>query len=280
LDITFEGAEVLRMRAATDRLAREFGRQAFGNDPAGYHSARPGYPDWVYDTLTSRCGLRGGAAVFEIGAGTGTATRRLLELGADPLVAVEPDRRLADFLRANNPDQALTVMVSPFEEVALERGAFDLGVSATAFHWLDEASALAKIANLLRSGGWWVAVWNEFGDDTRPDPFHEATKKLLEAPSSPSAGERGVPFALDFEARLAALNRSGDFDLMETKTSRWSLVLDAEQTVALYATYSNVNARSDRDAVLAELGRIAREQFENRVVRNMMTSLFIGRRAG
>ena len=36
----------------------------------------------------------------------------------------------------------------------------------------------------------------------------------------------------------------------------------------------------DRDAVLAELDRIARESFENRVVRNMTTSLFIARRAG
>jgi SAM-dependent methyltransferase len=234
----------------------------------------------VYDALIARCGLRRNVAVFEIGAGTGTATRRLLELGADPMVAIEPDQRLANFLSANNPDKALSVMVSSFEDAVLEKEAFDLGVSATAFHWLDEPSALAKIATLLRPGGWWVAVWNEFGDDSRPDPFHDATKELLAAPASPSAGERGVPFAMDFEARLAALKRSGAFDPAESKASRWSLDLDAEQTVALYATYSNVNARSDRNAVLAELGRIAREDFDNRVVRNMTTSLFIARRAG
>ena len=263
----------------TNKLAREFGRQAFGADPAAYHNARPEYPEWVYDTLTSRCGLRRGAAVFEIGAGTGTATRKLLELGADPLLALEPDQRLADFLRANNPDEALTVMVSPFEDAVLEKKAFDLGVSATAFHWLDEVSALAKIASLIRPGGWWAAVWNEFGDDSRPDPFHEATRELLEAPASPSAGERGVPFALDYEARLSALKRSGEFDFVENQTSRWSLALDAEQTVALYATFSNVNARVDRETVLAKLGRIALENFDNRVVRNMMTSLYMGRRA-
>lgn len=49
--------------------------------------------------------------------------------------------------------------------------------------------------------------------------------------------------------------------------------------MALYATYSNVNARSDRDAVLAELGRVARNDFGNRVIRNMITSLYIARRA-
>jgi hypothetical protein len=121
------------MQITKERLAKEFGRQAFGENPASYHVARPEYPGWVYDTLTSRCGLRHNAAVFEIGAGTGTATHRLLELGADPLVAIEPDQRLADFLRANNPDKALKVVAVPFEDAALEAAAFDLGVSATAF---------------------------------------------------------------------------------------------------------------------------------------------------
>ncbi|WP_454010859.1 class I SAM-dependent methyltransferase [Aquamicrobium terrae] len=274
----YRSGEFGEMHIAPGRLAKDFGRQAFGENPAAYHDARPEYPEWVYETLTSRCGLRRNAAVFEIGAGTGTATHRLLELGANPLVAVEPDRRLADFLRATHPDKALTVMVSSFEGVALEKETFDLGVSATAFHWLDEDEALVKIASLLRPRGWWAALWNVFGDDSRPDPFHEATKELLEAPASLSAGERGVPFALDSAARLAALKRSGAFDLVENEARRWSLVLDAEQTVALYATYSNVTARADYKAVLAELGRIAREDFGNRIVRNMTTSLYIARR--
>jgi SAM-dependent methyltransferase len=266
------------MNKATDTLAKKFGRQAFGQNPAGYHAARPEYPEWVYDTLTSRCGLRRNAAVFEIGAGTGTATHRLLELGARPLVAIEPDENLAEFLRATNPDQALTVMVSAFESAVLERETFDLGLSATAFHWLDEDSALVKIASLLRPGGWWVTVWNVFGDDSRPDPFHDATRELMEGPASPSAGERGIPFALDSAARLEALKRSCAFDLVDHQASRWSLILDAEQTVELYATFSNVSARSDRQAVLAEIGRIARQDFGNRVIRNMVTSLYIGRR--
>jgi SAM-dependent methyltransferase len=261
-------------------LVRQFGRQAFGEDPGSYNSARPEYPEWVYTTLASVCGLRRNAAVFEIGAGTGTATRRLLELGADPLTAIEPDRRLADFLRTSNPDAALNVVVAPFEDVSLEEAAFDLGVSATAFHWLDEGPALAKIASLLRAGGWWAAVWNVFGDDSQPDPFHEATKDLLGAPNNPSAGERGIPFALDSVARLTALKRTGAFDVAECRTGRWSLVLDADQTVALYATYSNVIARRDRGAVLAEIDRIARDGFMNRVVRHVTTSLYIARRPG
>ena len=261
------------------RLERQFGRQAFGADPAGYDAARPDYPDWVFDTLSSRCGLGRKTATFEIGAGTGKATRRLLELGADPLTVVEPDQRLVDFLRGTNPGKPLRAVVAPFEDAELREAAFDLGVSATSFHWLDEERALARIVRLLRPGGWWAAVWNVFGDESQPDPFHEATSRLTGGPRSPSQGERGVPFALDSAARLAALRHASGFDVIDHKVSRWPLVLDAEQTVALYATYSNITAHPDRDHVLAEIGRIARDEFGGRVIRNMTTSLYIARRS-
>jgi len=110
-------------------MDRQFGRQAFGIDPGGYHAARPAYPDWVFEVLRERCGLAPKVAVFEIGPGTGTATQRLLELGADPLVAVEPDDRLAGFLRETIPDEALTVVISTFEDAVLPEASFDLGPS-------------------------------------------------------------------------------------------------------------------------------------------------------
>jgi SAM-dependent methyltransferase len=259
-------------------IHRTFGRQAFGRDPAGYDAARPAYPDWVFDFLGKRCGLVPNAVTFEIGAGTGTATRRLLELGANPLLAVEPDDRLAAFLRKTIPDKALTVIVAPFEEAVLQEASFDLGLSATAFHWLSEDFALTRVAKLLRPGGWWAMLWNVFGDSRRPDPFHEATKSFLNKPLSPSAGNGEIPFALDAEARLAALERTRAFDKVEHRTSTWSLVLDPDQTVALYATYSNINIRPDRKDVLTELRRIARDDFQGCVTRNMVTSLYVARR--
>lgn len=255
-----------------------FGRQAFGLDPLSYHTVRPAYSNWVYKTLQERCGLAQDTAVFEIGAGTGLATQRLLDLGANPLIAIEPDNRLGDFLRNNVSDTALTVVSSAFEDVILEDNRFDLGFCATAFHWLNEDAALNKVAALLRPGGWWAMVWNVFGDDNRPDPFHEATKSLLDGPLSPSAGVNDLPFALDVESRIAAMNRTQSFDCIQYQMEEWSLTLDTDQTVALYATYSNINIREDRDVVLNELARIARDQFQGRVTRNMITSLYIAQR--
>ena len=121
-------------------------------------------------------------------------------------------------------------------------------------------------------------VWNVFGDPDRADPFHEATRLLLDGPVSPSRDDRPIPYALDKDARLAALEHARAFDTIEHRTSAWSLDLDAEQTVNLYATYSNINIRPDREAILMELGRKAREEFQGRVTRNMITSLYIARR--
>jgi hypothetical protein len=265
------------------RLARSFGRQAFGEDPANYDAARPPYPDWVFEDLRTRCGLRPGCAMFEVGAGAGTATRRLLAEGADPLVAIEPDPRLADYLRSTTPSPALQVVTATFEDADLPRGGFDLGLAATSFHWVEALSGLNKVAGLLRPGGWWAMVWNVFGDDDRPDPFHDATDALLnDGPKSHSQSAKGTANALSTNDWKSAFGRSGAFDDLAWRRGAWELVIDPDQVVALYSTYSNIAAYppDERRQVLAELRRIAADEFDGRVVRNMITILYSARRRG
>jgi hypothetical protein len=90
--------------------------------------------------------------------------------------------------------------------------------------------------------------------------------------------DREIPFAQDKDARLKALRESNAFDDIEHRSSAWSLILDTDQVVNLYATYSNINIRPDQETILAELGRIARDKFQGVVTRNMTTSLYIARR--
>jgi len=137
---------------------------------------------------------------------------------------------------------------------------------------------MAKVAALLRPGGTWAMVWNVFADANRPDPFHDATQSLFAAAPRLSRRTDADHVALDAGARIAAIERTGAFDDVEHHARPWSLVLDPDQTVALYATYSNVTMRPDRETVLAELGRVAREEFAGRVTRNMVTSLYVARR--
>jgi len=263
------------------QIARSFGRQAFGEDPANYDAARPDYPDWVFETLRERCGLGPSCATFEVGAGTGKATRALLAAGDDPLVAIEPDARLEAFLSSSAASPALQVVSAPFETAALPRADFDLGFAATSFHWIDAQAGLNRVAALLRPGGWWAMVWNVFGDDTRPDPFHDATDALLnDGPKSPSQTAKGTSNALSVNDWMSAFGRCGAFENIVARAEPWALVIDPDQVVALYATYSNIAAYppDERRQVLAELRRIAADQFGGRVVRNMITILYTARR--
>ncbi len=258
-------------------LTPEEGRGAFGADAANYDAARPGYPDWVFERLADTGGLKPGTCAFEIGPGTGQATAALLTAGANPLTAVEPDARLAAYLRAKFAAPALTVLNAAFEDAMLEPAVFDLGTAATSFHWMDQRTALAKIARSLRRQGWWAAWWNVFGDPDRQDAFHEATNTLLNG-ADRSPGQ--YPFALDSAARLADIAAVDAFDQVEFEIQKWTLALTTAQMRALYATYSQFSAlpADARERLLDGLAQIAEHDFGGRVERNMCTSLYMARR--
>ena len=258
------------------------GRAAFGEDPAAYRNARPPYPEALYERLVQRTGLAPGAVVFEIGPGPGLATGRLLELGADPLLAIEPDARLAGYLRGACPQPALSIVNQTLEEAELPVGRFDLGVAATSFHWLDQASALAKVRAALRPGGWWAMWWTNFSRSRGPDPFQDATRHLFaETPRAPSHGRRGGPsFAMDREARLADLADAGFVDA-EVKVWPWTITLETEKLAALYATFSPIQALTvhQRRVFLDGLAEVAERQFGGRVQRWYSSVLYTARRA-
>lgn len=102
-----------------------------------------------------------------------------------------------------------------------------------------------------------------------------ALRAVLEGAAAAFAAQHASPAEID---ELMCLEETIEKLVDSPERSQWALVLDADQTMALYATYSNVNARPDREAVLTEIGRIARADFTDRVVRNMTTSLYIARR--
>jgi SAM-dependent methyltransferase len=255
-------------------IDREEGRSVFGTAAAEYAAGRPGYPDRVYEILRDRCGLRPSSHVLEIGPGTGQATARLVEIAA-AVVAVEPSPPLATVLRELLPTERLEILVEPFEDVVFTSSSFDLVASATAFHWLDPDVAFPKVRSVLRRGGWLALWWNVFGDPDLPDPFHDATEKVLPAlPTGPS-GSRGGEHGLDVDERLRELSDHGFLEAQH-ESVRWTLVLDPTRTRQLYASYSNVARQpaAVRTAILDELERIAREEFGGRVERQMVTPVY------
>jgi SAM-dependent methyltransferase len=260
------------------RIEKSEGRRLFGTDSAAYELGRPGHAAEVYEILRERCGLRPPTKVLEIGAGTGQATRRLLELGADPLVVVEPDPALAELLGERFGDR-VAVRRSTLEDADLEDD-FELAAAASSFHWVEEDVGLARIRDALRPGGWVALWWTAFGDANRPDPFRDATEPFArDLPRSPSAERSGRPFAHAAEARIAALERA-DFVEIEPRRIEWEHSWSTEGIRALFGSFSPVlSLEPDRRAAfLDSIAEVADRNFGGRVTKPVVTALYTARR--
>jgi SAM-dependent methyltransferase len=264
-----------------DVIGREEGRRVFGSDPETYDRARPGHAERVYEILVQRCGLGAGTSVLEIGPGTGQATRRLLALGANPLVAVEPDPQLAEYLTTHVPGD-YDVLIAPLEHADLRGSSFDLAAAASSFHWIDEATGLAALFDALRPGGWAALWWTGFGDPEKPDPFHDATRALMDGmPRSPVGSHRSgrMPREEGSARWLSALERAGFVDVTVERIP-WSKTFDAKGIREIFSTFSPLLVVDEelRTRTLDELERIAREEFGDEVEKPIVTALYTARK--
>jgi len=245
--------------------------RSFGTDAAAYDRHRFGYPARVFEILTRSCGLARGAHLFEIGAGTGIATLALLEYRPAALHAIEPDARMLAALETKLPAAApVTIHAAPFEAAALAEGRFDLGVAATAFHWLDTRPALAKIRRLLRPGGHWAMWWNVHRDPSGADAFSEAVDPVY--PSGQEGGARANSQRLNQRDWADDLEAAG-FEDIASERIPWTVTQTAAALRNLYATYSDVRLMDPpaRETFLAQVERIANAQFGGAVRRTYFT---------
>ncbi len=264
-------------------VPRREGRKVFGGDPATYDRARLRYPERVFSVLRARCGLEPGTRVFEVGAGTGIASRALLRFGANPVTVIEADRRMARYLGTHlgRYRGRVRILVEPFESVQLPPASFELGVAATSFHWVSERRGVRKVARLLRPGGWWAEWGNRHGDTSRPSPFHEALQPLYRTLAGRSYRRPTFEqFRSGLEKRLATLRSVGAFERVSCELIRWNVTLSAAHVTALWSTFSEVVSLPPRRRAwfLGELHRIAVEQFGGRVAFPMLTPLYTARR--
>src|SRR4029078_8183708 len=99
-------------------------REGFDEVAELYDRVRPGYPDDLFDELAAA--LPRSPVVVEVGPGTGQATKRPVARGAS-VTAVELGARLGAVLARNLP--TVDVVIGPFENVELARGARDAGLA-------------------------------------------------------------------------------------------------------------------------------------------------------
>lgn len=250
---------------------------AFDRSALDYERGRPNYPDEVFELLCERCGLGPGARVLEIGPGTGQATLRLLSLDAR-VTAVEPGRALATRLAERAGETDLEVLVSRFEDASLPDAAFDLVCSATAFHWVDPAVGLSRCGAALRDRGWLALWWTLFGDEERPDPFHEALREIFQAKAPQLIADDKAPFhhVLDADSRSREIDATGLFGRVEHEVVKWEGRHDPAGIRSFFTTVSPFMALPDdlRAELLDDIERLATERFDGVVTRPYQTVVY------
>ncbi|GHH47741.1 class I SAM-dependent methyltransferase [Lentzea cavernae] len=241
---------------------REHLRTTFGQDAARYHRARPGYPAELFSLLS-------GPRILEIGPGTGQATLPLTSLGDVTAVELSPD--LAALARVHAP--AAEVVVADFEVWPLPEEPFDLVVSATAFHWLDPATRMARCAAALRPGGV-LAVISTHHVAGGTEQFSVDVQECYERwdPTTPP-GLRLSP-AADVPREF---DESAFFGEPEFHRYEWDLAYSTETYVDLLLTYSNHITLPDRDRLVADIGRLIDTRYDGRIVKRYMTQLAFAR---
>jgi SAM-dependent methyltransferase len=199
-----------------------------------YDAARPGYPARVFDAL----GLIDEAVVLEGGAGTGIATRSLLDRGA----RVVPFDLGPDILRrAVIRSPGLGAVVADGATLPFRDRCADLVCFAQSWHWLAPDRRCQEAARVLRSTGRWAGWWSHARADD--EEWFDTYWSAIEA-GRPGThrDQRDIDWGED-------LQRSGLFATTEKVTVPW--VRDAPVDVWLtdLSSHSYIAALSTVDRV-------------------------------
>lgn len=262
---------------------RERLRSTFDGAALLYDEVRPGYPEELFDEIASLSDIPFGGRILEIGCGTGQATLPFARGGYE-ILCVELGENLARVARRNLAVYPrVEVRTGDFEETRLPAEAFDLVVSATAFHWLDPAVAYLKAARALRPTGSIALFWNEHVH-TNADPgfFREAQGVYeREAPEITDESYEGPPKPQDLLDRTEEIASSGLFGPVVRRFFRWDQVYDAESYLRVLDTYSgHIDLdEATRRRLYRGIRRLIEDQYGGRVVKGYQTSLYVARKA-
>jgi SAM-dependent methyltransferase len=259
--------------------SRDERRRSFDAAAESYATARPGYPEEVFDEIAAR--VPPPASVLEVGPGPGLATLSLAQRGYR-IVAVELGENLARVARrrlAGYP--SVQVVRADFHDWEPEASSFEMVFSASAFHWIEPEVGYPKAHRALRPGGLLALVWNHStsGRLGAARRFWEETDALYRryAPSiarpTPQPRRTGPYPRREIEA-------SGLFGPVARLTWRRSRSYGADAYLALIGTYSDhlTLPAEQRSALFAALRTLIDERFAGRVRREHETVLYLARR--
>ena len=128
-------------------------RFTFDQVASVYRKARPDYPDALVDDVVSYAGLELNDRIFEVGCGTGQATKSFAERGF-PILATDPGSEMLRGARENLAGLSnVEFLETTFEAWPTDRAAFRLIIAAQSWHWVSPEVRFSKAAEALSCDG-------------------------------------------------------------------------------------------------------------------------------
>jgi len=215
---------------------REKDSRSFDTVANLYEEYRPDYPPELVDSVVTQSRLPENGQILEIGSGTGKATRLFARRGYS-IHCIEPGRHLASVaaLKLQGYPQ-VSFEITRFEDWQERRAAFDLVMSAQAFHWVSPEIGYPKAARSLKPGGSLALFWNMhpgLHGQLAADLDEIYQKVTPELTSSQNTIEETI------QERTDEINQSGCFGPVAIRRFAWSRTYRTTEYVGLLNTYSD-----------------------------------------
>lgn len=238
----------------------------FENVVDEYDRGRPSYPAALYDEL----GPLDGLDVIEVGAGTGIATRQLLERGAN-VVAVDAGPAILAQAKKRTPSLAATVGDGAC--LPLADGSADLVCFAQSWHWLDPSTRTKEMRRVLREEGRLATWWSH--PCVNAATWLDQYWSVIEATCD---GAHRSQAETDWGPTLA---EGGHLSIIDVHEFGWTREVSVDDWITDQSSHSYVATLTEptKSALLSELRAICRGAFDTGSMRvPFVTRLWIARR--
>jgi len=217
-------------------IDRKKDSQSFDTVAYQYDEFRPEYPQELVDSILALSRLPEGGRILEVGCGTGKATRLFARRGY-AIHCIEPGGNLAALAARNLHDYPLVSFeIARFEEWQERPGAFDLVISAQAFHWVPAEVGYAKAARSLKPGGSLALFWNMHTG------FHgkiAADLNEIYRTIAPELDNHQNAIEETIQERTDGITQSGCFGPVTVRRFPWSRTCQTREYIGLLNTYSD-----------------------------------------
>lgn len=244
-----------------------------------YDKIRPKYPKEVFQDIIAYSNLKSNDPILEIGCGTGQATESFVGLGFDHITGIELGKELSKITSEKFKEhEDVKIHNIAFEEWAGDANSFDLAISATAFHWVDQKIGYNKVGELLRKDGSMAFFWTHHvpGEGKIFDEISDCYQKY--APHLDYMKSNPAEYII--QERTKSINESGLFKDLEIKRYNWFDKYTSDEYVSLFNTNSAHQALDPdvREKLFHDIKKVI-ESHGNEIMKPQFVISYMARKA-